>query len=116
MTLCPNPRTACVILFFTVISSLHKTRDLPFLIYKSKRQAMRIVMSLALASIAVFGDLSVLALMGSVTAIVFFLVVFGQIGACTGSEEVNEAGKKYVGGNKDGLVTIGACEYENGED
>jgi hypothetical protein len=73
--------TAFTLFFFTVLSSMHRTRDLKFVVSKRVRLAVRAVMCIALALVAVFADLTVLAMMGSVTAIVFGLVIWGYVGS-----------------------------------
>jgi hypothetical protein len=73
--------TGVVLLCFTLLSSLHKSHDLNYIVSKRVRLIVRILMSLLLACIAAFTELTVLELMGVVTAIVFGLVVFEEIGS-----------------------------------
>lgn len=73
-------RSAFVLVLFAILSSLHKSRKLNFLISKRVRLFARVLVALVLAFIAAFADLPVVSMMGVVTAVVFSVVIFEEIG------------------------------------
>ena len=52
-----------------------------YIIPKKVRMAIRLLLSVALACIAAFTDLSVMALLATVTSIVFGLVIVEEVGS-----------------------------------